>query len=72
MNQDLELSRRVGKNLKHCIKNSKFKTQENFAKNGIFVESSTLRRWLAYGLNDINTIEKIANVLEIDYKELFK
>ncbi|MBE6143752.1 MAG: helix-turn-helix transcriptional regulator [Erysipelotrichaceae bacterium] len=64
------LSQRVGKNLKNLIKVSKYKTQDNFA-SVMNVDPTTVRRWIALGVKDVNTIEEIANKLDIDFMELF-
>lgn len=66
------ISERVGKNLKKLIKESKFKTQDRFAKDGIHVDPVTVRRWIAHGVRDVNTIEEISQILEVDIKELLK
>ena len=66
----LFLSQRVGKNLKNLIKVSKYKTQDNFA-SVMNVDPTTVRRWIALGVKDVNTIEEIANKLDIDFMELF-
>ena len=71
MQLKISLSKKVGKNLKNLIKKSKFVTQENFAV-AMNAHPTTIRRWLAHGLNDIDTIEKIAELLEIDIFELLK
>ena len=59
-------------NLKVLIKKSKYKTQDNFAKEGIHVDPTTVRRWIAHGIRDINVIEEIAEILDINFMELFK
>lgn len=69
---NIKLSERVGKNLKKFIKESKFKTQEKFAIEGMNVDSVTVRRWIAHGIRDINTIYEISKVLGIDFTDLFK
>ena len=66
----LFLSQRVGKNLKNLINVSKYKTQDNFA-SVMNVDPTTVRRWIALGVKDVNTIEEIANKLDIDFMELF-
>ena len=67
----LTLAKKAGKNLKNLIKNSKFKTQEEFAE-AMFVDPSTVRRWIANGIRDLNLIEQIAVVFGIDFMELLK
>ena len=66
------LAEKVGKNLKILIKKSKYKTQEKFATDGMKVDPVTVRRWIAYGIRDINTIYEISVTLEIEMNELFK
>ena len=72
MTQKLTLAERAGKNLKNLIKESEFKTQENFANEGIGVDPVTVRRWIAHGIKDINTIQEIADIFGIDFMELLK
>ena len=60
--QDLGLV--VGANLKRLIKESKYRTQEEFA----FVfgcEDRTLRRWINNGLYNLRTIQEIADFFKI-------
>ena len=64
------ISEMVGRNWKVLIKNSKYKTQDRFANEGIHVSPVTVRRWIAHGVRDINTIEEISQILEIDIMEL--
>lgn len=64
------LSEIVGINLKRLIKQSKFKTQEKFAIEGIKVDPATVRRWISQGIRDINTIYEISIVLEVSIKDL--
>lgn len=64
------LSEIVGINLKRLIKQSKFKTQEKFATEGIKVDPATVRRWISQGIRDINTIYEISIVLEVSIKDL--
>lgn len=72
MQQKTLLSQKVGENLKKQIKASKFKTQENFAVKGMSVDPVTVRRWIAHGVKDIDTIKEIADVLEISFMELLQ
>lgn len=72
MARELSLAERVGKNLKNLIKKSVYKTQDEFAINAMMVDPSTVRRWIAHGIRDINLIEEIADVLDIDFMELLK
>ena len=71
MAQRLSLSKRVGRNLKNLINNSKYKTQEKFAEV-MYVDPSTVRRWIANGIRDLNLIEQIIDIFDIDFMELFK
>lgn len=70
--QKLTAAERAGKNLKNLIKNSEYKTQENFANEGIGVDPVTVRRWIAHGIKDINTIQEIADIFGVDLGELLK
>lgn len=73
MTQSNDVLIRVGQNLKKAIANSRFKTQAQFAENGMFCDEKTVRRWIKNGVSNITTIIEIANVLGIDdYKELLK
>lgn len=59
----------VGKKLKNLIKQSEFRTQENFAE-AMNVDPTTVRKWLYKGINNLNLIYEIADVLDVDFKEL--
>lgn len=72
MTQNKKLSEKVGYNLKRLIKESDFKTQEQFAVLGICVDPVTVRRWIAHGVKDINTIVEIADILKVPLEELLK
>ena len=72
MTQKITLSKRIGSNLKNQIKASKYKTQDRFATEAMYVDPSTVRRWIANGIKDVNTLEEIARALEIDFMELLK
>lgn len=72
MTQQLTLAQKAGKNLKNLIKNSKFRTQDNFAYEGMFVDPTTVRKWIKNGIRDINTLQEIAEIFDIDFMELFK
>lgn len=71
LEQKICLAQRAGINLKRLIKLSKYKTQERFS-NAMNAHPTTIRRWIAHGINDINNIERIAEILEIDFIELLK
>lgn len=70
MTQDIDRLERVGQNLKKAIANSKYKTQERFAEDGMNRDGATIRRWIRHGVNSLSTIFEIADVLEIDFHEL--
>lgn len=71
MTQNLTPAERVGKNLKNLIKQSQFRTQENFAYE-MYVDPVTVRRWIAHGIKDINLICEIAKMFDVDFQELLK
>ena len=56
------LSVRAGKNLKRIIKERGL-TQERFAEL-MYVDPTTLRRWLAHGIDKMSTIEEIIKMKE--------
>lgn len=72
MTQKLSPAERAGKNLKNLIKESEYKTQEKFAYDGIHVDPVTVRRWIAHGIKDVNTIQEIADIFGVDFMELLK
>ena len=73
-------SERVGTNLKRLIKESKYGTQDAFAKayksnyksgeRNCNVDTRTVRRWVEEGVAKIDTIAKIAEILEVDVRAL--
>ena len=67
-----KLAERIGQNLKILIKRSKYKTQDRFAIEGMHVDPVTVRRWIANGIRDINTIYEISLILEVDIMDLLK
>ena len=69
MMQDLK-SVKAGKNLKRIIKENGY-TQDNFAKQ-MYVDPATVRRWLAHGIKDIDTICTIAGIFDIDVMDILK
>lgn len=71
MTQNSLPSKKVGENLKNLIKESKFKTQINFA-DAMHVDDSTVRKWISRGIQSIDLIMDIAEKLEIDFLELLK
>ncbi len=64
------MSARAGKNLKRIIKEKGF-TQEQFAEQ-MYVDPTTVRRWLAHGIKDIDTISTIAEIFDIDVMDILK
>ncbi len=72
MTQKLSPAKIAGRNLKNLIKVSKFQTQEKFAFDGMHVDPVTVRRWIAHGIKDVNTIYEIASILNVGFQELFK
>lgn len=64
------MSARAGKNLKRIIKEKGF-TQEQFAEQ-MYVDPTTVRRWLAHGIKDIDTIITIAEIFDIDVMDILK
>lgn len=69
--QNLSLAEKAGKNLKNLIKQSQYRTQDNFAYE-LGTDPSTVRRWIHSGINNINTIKQIADFLDVDFLELLK
>ena len=64
------LSKIVGSNLKREIRQSRYRTQENFAFE-FGAETRTVNRWLNVGLRDVDTAEEIAEFLDIETLGLF-
>lgn len=64
------LSKVVGANLKREIRQSRYRTQENFAFE-FGAETRTVSRWLNEGLRDVDVAEEIAEFLEIETLGLF-
>lgn len=64
------MSARAGKNLKRIIKEKGF-TQEQFAEQ-MYVDPTTVRRWLAHGIKDIDTISTIAGFFDVDVMDILK
>ena len=62
-------SEMIGANLKRLIKESKYRTQENFAY-AFGCDPRTLRRWLKDGIDSICDINRCATLLEVDVKAL--
>lgn len=64
------LSVRAGRNLKRIIKENGF-TQEKFAEK-MDVDPTTVRRWLARGIKDIDTILTIAKFFDMNVMDILK
>ena len=71
MVQTLTPAEKAGKNLKNLIKQSEYKTQDRFAE-AMYVDPVTVRRWIAHGIKDINTIQEIADLFNVDFMEFLK
>ena len=71
MDNELSLSLIAGINLKRLIRESKYRTQENFAYE-FGAEIRTVSRWLNAGVKNIDTLEEIAYFLDIDIFDLLK
>ena len=70
MEEKLRLNKIVGMNLKRIIRQSRYRTQEEFS----YVFGTPLRnvsRWVNQGVKSINVAQEIANVLELDVVNLF-
>ena len=72
MTHKLTLAEKAGKNLKNLIKKSVYKTQEKFATEAMYVDPTTVRRWIARGIKDLNLIQQIAEIFDVDFMELLK
>ena len=66
--QDLSLV--AGANLKRLIKNSKYKTQEEFAFE-FCTDVRTVGRWVNKGIKNLDTIQLIAAFFGVDALTLF-
>lgn len=65
-----DLSLVAGANLKRLIKNSKYKTQEEFAFE-FGTDVRTIRRWVNKGIKNLDTIQQIAAFFDIDARAFF-
>lgn len=65
------LSKIVGENLKRLIKETEYRTQEEFAY-AFGTETRTLSRWLNQGVKNIDTLEQLADFLSADIIDLLK
>ena len=66
--QDLSLL--AGANLKRLIKNSKYKTQEEFAFE-FGTDVRTIGRWVNKGIKNLDTIQQIAAFFGVDALAFF-
>lgn len=60
----------AGANLKRLIKNSKYKTQEEFAFE-FGTDVRTVGRWICGGINSLATIQQIAAFFGVDALAFF-
>ena len=60
----------AGANLKRLIKNSKYKTQEEFAFE-FCTDVRTVGRWANKGIKNLDTIQQIAAFFGVDALTLF-
>lgn len=65
------LSQIAGDNLKKIIKESVYKTQEEFA-DSFGAEIRTVSRWLNGGIKNLDTLQEIAEFLNVDVLSLLK
>ena len=70
MMQTDSFSVRAGKNLKRIIKEHGL-TQDGFAAQ-IYVDPTTVRRWLKNGIDKISTIQQIVEFFDIDVMDILK
>jgi len=59
---------RTGKNLKRLIKEHHY-TQEEFAEL-IYADATTVRKWLKYGINSLDTLDAIAKLFGISVMDI--
>lgn len=70
MAQEKLLSKVIGNNVKKLIKERNY-TQEYFAYS-FGAELRTVSRWLNNGISDIDTLQAIADFLEVDIVDFLK
>ena len=70
-NEYKPLSKIAGENLKRLIKETQYRTREEFAY-AFGAETRTLSRWLNQGVKDIDTLEQLANFLSVDITDLLR
>ena len=59
-------SEKLGQTLKRLIKMSKYRTQENFAYDAVYVDPKPVRNWVAGKLDSLATLSMIAEALDVD------
>ena len=62
-------SERIGANLKRLIKESEYRTQEAFAE-ACYTDARVIRRWIKDGIKNIDTINFVAQTLNVDVMAL--
>ena len=65
-----DLSLIAGANLKRLIKNSKYKTQDEFAYE-FGTDVRTIGRWVNKGIKNLDTLQQIAEFLDVDVLTFF-
>lgn len=60
----------AGQKLKNLIKESKWKTQEEFAFE-FGIEDRTVRRWIHSGIAKVDVIKELADFFEVDFLSFF-
>lgn len=61
----------TGERLKHYIKVKGF-TQDEFALEKMFVDPSTLRRWISNGITKLSVLIELSIALDIETEKLLK
>lgn len=73
MTQKTYLALRAGQNLKRLLEERGW--SQEYAEEKIsstYNNGRSIRRWIANGINKIDTIEYIASIFEVDVMEFFK
>ena len=73
MTQKTNLALRAGQNLKRLLEEKGW--SQEYAEEKIsssYNNGRSIRRWIANGINKIDTIEYIASIFEVDVMEFFK
>lgn len=63
------LSKTAGANIKQLIKNSQYKTQEEFAYQ-FGTDVRTVSRWVNQGIDSIDTISQIADFFDVTVESI--